>query len=97
MWVCTFSLAIKKVHDGLQDVVGILCEAAVAVSRNVGPLHLAQDIPHLPYTHFNVGLETIAHTHTHTHRVTLTYPLWREVSQLTEILLMCEVENVGTN
>lgn len=53
------SLAVQKVHDGLQDVVSILCNAAASAGRDIaGALHLAQDVTHLLHALLNVRLET---------------------------------------
>lgn len=55
------SLAVQELHDGLQHIVGILGHAAAGAGWHIArPLHLAQDIAHLPHTLLNVGLETTA-------------------------------------
>ena len=52
------SLAVQEVHDGLQDVVSILCHAAAGAGGDIaGALHLAQDVPHLLNAFLDVGLE----------------------------------------
>lgn len=52
-------LAVKEVHDGLEDIVGILCHAAASTCWHVScPLHLAKYVTHLLDIFFNVWLET---------------------------------------
>lgn len=52
-------LAVKKVHDGLEDVVSILCYAAASTCWHISrSLHLAKYIAHLLDIFFNVWLET---------------------------------------
>ncbi len=52
-------LAVKEVHDGLEDVVGVLCHTAASTCWHVScPLHLAKYVSHLLDIFFNVWLET---------------------------------------
>lgn len=52
-------LAVKEVHDGLQDVVSILCHAAAGARWHVScSFHLAKYVAHLLNVFFNVWLET---------------------------------------
>lgn len=49
-------LAVQEVHDGLQDVVGLLDHAAIG--RHGLPFDLGQDVSHLPHVVLDLGLET---------------------------------------
>lgn len=49
-------LAVKEVHDGLQDIVSLLDHAAVG--RHGLTFDLGKDVSHLPDIVFNLGLET---------------------------------------
>ncbi len=52
-------LAVKEVHDGLEDIVGVLCHTAASTCWHVScPLHLAKYVSHLLDIFFNVWLET---------------------------------------
>lgn len=52
-------LAVEEVHDGLQDVVGVLRHTAAGARRDVScPLHLTKYVAHLLYVFFDVRLET---------------------------------------
>lgn len=50
------SLAVQKLHDGLQDVIGVLRDAA-GVPHVGGALDLSQDVSHLLDVFLNVRLE----------------------------------------
>lgn len=50
------SLAVQKVHDGLQHIVRLLNHAAIG--RYCLTFDLGQDVPHLPHIVQNLGLET---------------------------------------
>lgn len=50
------SLAVQELHDGLQDVVGVLGDAA-GVPHVGGAFHLSQDVSHLLHVLLDVRLE----------------------------------------
>lgn len=50
------SLAVQELHDGLQDVIGVLGDAA-GVPHVGGALHLSQDVSHLLHVLLDVRLE----------------------------------------
>lgn len=49
-------LAVQEVHDGLQDIVGLLDNAAVGWDGL--SFDLGEDVPHLPDVVLDLGLET---------------------------------------
>jgi hypothetical protein len=54
------SLAVQKIHDGLQHIVCILGHAAAGTGRYIAcALHLAQDVTHLSDAFLNVWLEAV--------------------------------------
>lgn len=54
-------LAVQEVHDGLQDIVSLLDNAAIGWDGLT--FDLSKDVAHLPDVVFDLGLETTSHTH----------------------------------